>query len=57
MPGPDSPKEIAKDLDESQAVGYYLAGPEDEDEDTVETRKSIELAEAMLKRKFSLDGS
>lgn len=57
MPGPDSEKEIAKNLDESHAVGYYLAGPEDEDEDTRETRKSIELAEAMLKRKFSLDGS
>jgi hypothetical protein len=57
MPGPNSPAELAKDLDDPHAVGYYIAGPEDEDEDTRETRKSIELAEAMLKRKFSLDGS
>ena len=57
MPGPDSEKELAKSLDDPHAVAYYLAGPEDEDEDTRETRKSIELAEAMLERKFSLNGS
>jgi hypothetical protein len=57
MPGPNSEKELAKNLDDPHAVGYYIAGPEDEDEDTRETRKSIELAEAMLRKKFSLDGS
>ena len=57
MPGPNSAAELAKDLDDPHAVGYYIAGPEDEDEDTRETRKSIKLAEALLGRKFHLDGS
>lgn len=54
MAGPTSPEELAKSAFESQAVGYYMATDDDEDEDTKETRKSIEMAERMLKRKFSM---
>ncbi len=57
MPGPDSEKELAKTLEELNTVSYYIAGPEDEDEDTKETRKSLKLAEALLGRKFHLNGS
>jgi hypothetical protein len=45
MPGPKDPAEIAKDLANENNVPYYLAGDEDEDQDTVETRKSLLLAE------------
>jgi hypothetical protein len=57
MPGPNSEKELAKTLEELNIPNYYIAGPDDEDEDTKETRKSLKLAEAMLGRKFRLDGS
>ena len=57
MPGPQSEKELAKTMKDLNTVSYYVAGPEDEDEDTRETRKSIKLAEALLGRKFHLDGS
>ena len=57
MANPTDPKEIAKDLDDSFRVPYYLANDDDEDEDTKETRKSILMAEQMLGRKFTLDGS
>jgi len=45
MPGPTDPKEIAKDLDDPFKVPYYIADEDDEDEDTKETRKSIQVAE------------
>ena len=57
MPGPTDPKEIAKDLDDPFKVPYYIADEDDEDEDTKETRKSIQVAEQMLGKKFTLDGS
>ena len=57
MASPTDPKELAKDLDDPFKVPYYLADENDEDEDTKETRKSILMAEQMLGRKFSLDGS
>lgn len=57
MANPTDAKEIAKDLDDPFRVPYYLANDDDEDEDTKETRKSILMAEQMLGRKFTLDGS
>ena len=42
MASPTDPKELAKNIVE---VPYYLADDDDEDTDTVETRKSILLAE------------
>jgi len=44
-------------LEEFNTVSYYIAGPEDEDEDTKETRKSLKSAEVLLGRKFNLNGS
>ena len=52
MASPEDPKEIAKNF---PVVPYYLADDDDEDRDTVETRKSILMAEQMLGRKFTLD--
>jgi len=57
MPGPNSEKELAKTLEDLNTVSYYIAGPEDEDEDIKETMKSLKLAEALLGRKFHLNGS
>lgn len=57
MASPTDVKELAKDLDDPFKVPYYLADENDEDEDTKETRKSILMAEQMLGRKFTLDGS
>ena len=44
-------------MEEFNTVSYYIAGPEDEDEDTKETRKSLKSAEVLLGRKFNLNGS
>lgn len=57
MASPTDVKELAKDLDDPFKVPYYIADENDEDEDTKETRKSILMAEQMLGRKFTLDGS
>ena len=57
MADPTDVNELAKDLDDPLKVGYYIADENDEDEDTTETRKSILVAEQMLGKKFTLDGS
>ena len=57
MADPTDVNELAKDLDDPLKVGYYIADENDEDEDTKETRKSILVAEQMLGKKFTLDGS
>ena len=57
MADPTDVNELAKDLDDPLKVGYYITDENDEDEDTKETRKSILVAEQMLGKKFTLDGS
>ena len=57
MADPTDVNELAKDLDDPFKVGYYIADENDEDEDTKETRKSILMAEQMLGKKFTMDGT
>lgn len=51
MPEPLSPEEMKK----KESPEYHLADSDDEDEDTVETRRSVKTVEKALKRRFFIN--
>lgn len=52
MPDPEDPKEKKKI---KKTPKYHLADSDDEDEDTVETRRSVKTAEKKLGKRFFIN--
>lgn len=56
MPGPDDPKEKERmEKSAQKAVEYHLHDSDEEDEDTVETRKSVKTVEKRMKHRFFIN--
>lgn len=55
MPSPDDPAQKEKFAKEVDTPFYHYATPDEETEDTVETRKSIKTAEKMYKHRFFIN--
>lgn len=55
MAEPYDVKERAKVEENENTVEYHFADSDDEDEETVETRKSVKTAEKMLKHRFFIN--
>jgi len=56
MPGQDDPKEKERmEKSAQKAVEYHLHDDDEEDEDTVETRKSVKTVEKRMKHRFFIN--
>lgn len=56
MPNPDDPKEKERMKNAAMnQVEYHLHGDDEEDEDTVETRRSVKTVEKRMKHRFFIN--
>ena len=56
MPNPDDPKEKERMKNAAiNQVEYHLHGDDEEDEDTVETRRSVKTVEKRMKHRFFIN--
>jgi len=56
MPNPDDPKEKERMKNAAMnQVEYHLHGDDEEDEDTVETRRSVKTVEKVMKHRFFIN--
>lgn len=56
MPDPNDKAEKARMANSAQrAVEYHLHGDDEEDEDTVETRRSVKTVEKRMKHRFFIN--
>lgn len=56
MPNPGDPRELDRMKNAAMnQVEYHLHGDDEEDEDTVETRKSVKTVEKTMKHRFFIN--
>lgn len=56
MPNPTDPKEVERMKNAAMnQVEYHLHGDDEEDEDTVETRRSVKTVEKSMKHRFFIN--